>query len=346
MATYTITTNETYHKIVEKGQTFEVYHVSFENASKFANAEELKDALSEPGVYLLIKDIKGESPEVYVGEAEPLRERIKQHVFLRNNKKEFCWTELIVFVNIHNEWSKADVKFIENGLYNELINSASYKVSNSTIPTKSKVIDPSLCQKHIEAIRLLSPFFGHPKLFEKNTIAKTNDVTKAEGPSKETREKGIIKSKRARRFGMREKFWEVLLKVFSKDSSFALFKEKSTRTSNTIDIATGVKGLWWSLKLRRDSLCCRVYIDRKKGPEDNQKILNKLKKDRKKIEKKFGNKLIWDEHEGDNVVTVECQLPGGWGDPEDKWPEIAKEDLKIVKRFVNALKEPIAKLSI
>ena len=181
MATYTVTTSETQQKIAEKGQTFYAFRFSIEKAQDFVSDSQNVVALSEPGVYLLIRDVDDEPPEVYVGEAEPLIKRIKQHIADRNKGKEFAWTEAVVFVNIANEWMKNDIKYIENGLYEELVKAGRYKVKNATVPTKSKVVDSALCIKHIEAIKQLAPWYGHTKLFKGKLVSKPKTLKTTTG---------------------------------------------------------------------------------------------------------------------------------------------------------------------
>ncbi len=207
-------------------------------------------------------------------------------------------------------------------------------------------------QEHIDSINWLNEtdngcdfYLLEAKLIKIGDSLLALDVNKVASPSNEIRERGKIRSKDARRFGMREKFWEVLLNEFKNDPSSTIFKNKVATGRNYINSPTGVSGINWSLMITQTYVTCRVYIDGGKGSDaDNREILNKLKKGRDKIEKLFGEKLEWNEEDGNRATSICYQLPGGWGDPEEKWPEFAKKDHEKTKRFISALKGPISKL--
>ena len=178
MKTITISSHDNYRKIKVSGETYEAYLTKYESSLSFVADKIPNDPLDGPCVYLLIRDVDDECPSVYVGEAEPGLTRIKQHIAKRKKGAEFAWTEMVVFSNIANEWTKSDIKFIENGIYSALVRAGRYTIENSTVPTKSKVSDPSLCARHIQSIIGLASLLGHPKLF------KEYATRKATGPSK------------------------------------------------------------------------------------------------------------------------------------------------------------------
>ncbi len=64
-----------------------------------------------PGVYFLIgNDIETGEPSVYVGEAEEVAKRLKQHV-----SKEF-WNQVVAFVSKDENLTKAHIKYLEGKL--------------------------------------------------------------------------------------------------------------------------------------------------------------------------------------------------------------------------------------
>ena len=74
------------------------------------NCEELEKA----GVYILIgNDPQTNAPRAYIGEAEVIRERLKQH-----KTKEF-WVSAIVFISKDENLTKAHVRYLENRLLAE-----------------------------------------------------------------------------------------------------------------------------------------------------------------------------------------------------------------------------------
>jgi hypothetical protein len=73
-----------------------------------------RDELEKAGVYILLgSDPVTNSPRAYVGEAEAIRDRLRQH-----KSKEF-WVSAIVFTSKDENLTKAHVRFLENRLLAE-----------------------------------------------------------------------------------------------------------------------------------------------------------------------------------------------------------------------------------
>lgn len=73
-----------------------------------------REELDKAGVYILSgSDPLSGSPRAYIGEAEVIRERLKQH-----KTKEF-WISAIVFVSKDENLTKAHVRYLENRLLTE-----------------------------------------------------------------------------------------------------------------------------------------------------------------------------------------------------------------------------------
>jgi hypothetical protein len=73
-----------------------------------------REELDKPGVYILTgSDPKTNAPHAYIGEAEVIRERLKQH-----KAKEF-WISAIVFVSKDENLTKAHVRYLESRLLDE-----------------------------------------------------------------------------------------------------------------------------------------------------------------------------------------------------------------------------------
>ncbi len=73
-----------------------------------------REELNRAGVYILIgSDPQSNAPRAYIGEAEVIRERLKQH-----KSKEF-WVSAIVFVSKDENLTKAHVRHLENRLLSE-----------------------------------------------------------------------------------------------------------------------------------------------------------------------------------------------------------------------------------
>src|SRR5580658_5843991 len=73
-----------------------------------------REELDKAGVYILIgSDPQTNAPRAYIGEAEIIRDRLKQH-----KTKEF-WVSAIVFVSKDENLTKAHVRFLESRLLAE-----------------------------------------------------------------------------------------------------------------------------------------------------------------------------------------------------------------------------------
>lgn len=73
-----------------------------------------RDELEKAGVYILVgSEPSTNSPRAYIGEAEVVRDRLKQH-----RTKEF-WISAIVFVSKDENLTKAHVRYLENRLLDE-----------------------------------------------------------------------------------------------------------------------------------------------------------------------------------------------------------------------------------
>ena len=118
--------------------------------------------LKNPGVYLLFgKDEIGNNL-VYIGEAEIIIERLKQHL----SQKDF-WNEVITFISKDENLNKAHIKYLENRLFEIAQKVNRYTLNNQSTPTKSSISesDRAEMEEFIENIKLLTNTLGH-KVFE------------------------------------------------------------------------------------------------------------------------------------------------------------------------------------
>ncbi|WP_295400515.1 GIY-YIG nuclease family protein [uncultured Thiocystis sp.] len=85
-----------------------------------------REELEKSGVYILTgTDPNSGSPRAYIGEAEVIRERLKQH-----KSKEF-WVSAIVFVSKDENLTKAHVRYLEGCLISEAIQVGRFTLENS-----------------------------------------------------------------------------------------------------------------------------------------------------------------------------------------------------------------------
>ena len=143
-----------------------------------------RDDLQDPGVYFLIgePDDLGK-PEIYIGEAEQLIKRIKQH----NSSKEF-WQTAICFVSVKQNLNKAHIKFLENHCCEVAKDANRCNLQNSNTPTKSSLTnkDRDFVLRFFEELKIIIGTLGFPifdsiKRERKNIIFCKGKDARAEG---------------------------------------------------------------------------------------------------------------------------------------------------------------------
>lgn len=121
-----------------------------------------RDDSENTGIYFLLGKNENNSTTVYIGEAEKMFSRLKQHF----KDKEY-WSNAIVVISKDNLLNKAHVKYLENKFYVLAQDSGRADIINSTIPTKSSVseYDKAMLQEFITNTKLLVNTLGY-KIFE------------------------------------------------------------------------------------------------------------------------------------------------------------------------------------
>ncbi|MDZ7801667.1 MAG: GIY-YIG nuclease family protein [Trueperaceae bacterium] len=117
----------------------------------------VRDELGQPGVYVLTGPGEAATPQVYVGEADVLRERIKQHVA----SKEF-WTRLVAFTSTNEGLNKAHVRYLESRLVGLARDANQWKVANGTQPASPPLseADRADAEWFLEEMMLIFPVLG------------------------------------------------------------------------------------------------------------------------------------------------------------------------------------------
>ncbi len=136
-----------------------VYKVSRNELNEFANRSDSEFT----GVYFLFGKDEDNNITVYIGEAEKMLVRLKQH--LKDNN---YWNDCIAVVSKDNILNKAHVKFLENKFYNLANDAKRAVIVNNTIPTCSSIseFDESMLEEFIENTKLLVNTLGY-KVFDK-----------------------------------------------------------------------------------------------------------------------------------------------------------------------------------
>jgi hypothetical protein len=124
-----------------------------------------------PGIYFLFgnEDEIGK-PKVYIGEAESLFVRLKQH----NTGKDF-WNTAICFISETKNLNKAHIKYLENYCVGQSKRINKCKLENSTIPTQSSLTeqDVEFVLSFFDDLKILIAALGFP-IFEESKKEKEN----------------------------------------------------------------------------------------------------------------------------------------------------------------------------
>jgi len=136
-----------------------------------------------PGIYCLKSNSDSESfqEKIYIGEAENVKVRIKQH--LQNSKKDFV--ELIFFISKDDLLTKTQIKYLESRLVQLAIDSKTAEIENNTTPSLPTLheADISDMEYFLEQLKLILPVMGFRFLIssiikqtEKETVQEQNKV--------------------------------------------------------------------------------------------------------------------------------------------------------------------------
>ena len=136
-----------------------VYKISRNDLGEFAHRSDSEYT----GVYFLFGRDEENNDTVYIGEAERMLVRLKQHLRDRD-----YWNDCVVVISKDNILNKAHVKYLENKFYNLASDSKRASIVNSTVPTCSSIseFDEAMLEEFIENSKLLVNTLGY-KVFEK-----------------------------------------------------------------------------------------------------------------------------------------------------------------------------------
>jgi len=115
-----------------------------------------RDELTRSGVYFLVgNDPIDGNPLAYIGEAEAIRDRLKQH-----RSKEF-WVSVVVFCSKDENLTKAHVRYIEARLIEDAKETGRYKLENAQASSsKLPESDKEDMEVFLERIRQVLPVLG------------------------------------------------------------------------------------------------------------------------------------------------------------------------------------------
>jgi hypothetical protein len=113
-----------------------------------------------PGIYCLKSNSDSDSfqEKIYIGEAENIKTRIKQH--LQNSKKDFV--EMIFFISKDDLLTKTQIKYLESRLVQIAIDSRTAEIENNTTPSLPTLheADISDMEYFLDQLKLILPVMG------------------------------------------------------------------------------------------------------------------------------------------------------------------------------------------
>lgn len=131
--------------------------------------------LAACGVYFLFgKSDSDEKGIVYIGEAENVYERLKQHD--ASNGKDF-WNECIVYISKDNRLNKAHIKYLEHRCYLLAKEADRYYIENSSIPADASLTEAEQAEmeEFLYNICMINNVLGH-KVLEPLVTEVVNDT--------------------------------------------------------------------------------------------------------------------------------------------------------------------------
>ncbi|MGL5255430.1 MAG: GIY-YIG nuclease family protein [Proteocatella sp.] len=114
------------------------------------------------GIYFLFgRNDESEKESVYIGEAENVFVRLKQHLA----GKDF-WNECITFVSKDNRLNKAHIKYLEHECYWLAKNANRYIVENPSIPAKASLTEAEEAElaEFLHNVKIIMNTLGHKVL--------------------------------------------------------------------------------------------------------------------------------------------------------------------------------------
>lgn len=152
-----------------------IYKISRNELFLFQNRVDCQNT----GVYFLFGNDIDKGDTIYIGEAERIYDRLKQHL-----NDIVYWNECIVVISKDNHLNKAHVKYMEHQFYGIAKEVGRFKIVNASTPTRASVseYDVAMLEEFIERTQLLTNILGK-KVFEsivdeKSAKIKDEDIFK------------------------------------------------------------------------------------------------------------------------------------------------------------------------
>ena len=146
-----------------------VYKVSRNELKKFAERTDSENT----GIYFLFGKDEENYDTIYIGEAEKILSRLKQHL-----KDANYWSECVVVISKDDLLNKAHVKYLESKFYEYVSKARRAKIVNASIPTRSSIDEfgVGMLEEFIDNAKLLINSLGY------NVFDSIEEDLKAKAP--------------------------------------------------------------------------------------------------------------------------------------------------------------------
>ena len=154
--------------------------------SQVAGAFERQE-LAQPGIYVLTGLTDDGAPRLYVGEADVLRDRLKQHVA----GKDF-WTRFVAFTSTNEGLNKAHVRYLESRLVGLAKAANQWGLDNGTVPASPPLseADKADAEWFLQEMLVIFPLLGIDAFEDAATQARGGSRTNAESGTLYLNERG------------------------------------------------------------------------------------------------------------------------------------------------------------
>jgi hypothetical protein len=165
------------------------------------------------------------------------------------------------------------------------------------------------------------------------------------GPSEEGREVGDQKRELAERHKLRLKFWGELLEL-AKAKGVQTHSNRAPSKDSYISGPTGKTGIRLNYVIwSKEKTSVELYIDTG-DKNENKSVFDQLFKNKKEIEKAFGDLILWERLDGRRASRIRVLIKkGGLQDAVSNWNIMQTEMIETMDRFSKALKPYLTSLS-
>jgi len=206
-------------------------------------------------------------------------------------------------------------------------------------------------QEHVTAIKWLNEFSPEDISFYlvKLEAYKLGDsepgpfLTPISGPSVEVKKIGEQKKELSERHLRRLEFWEKLLE--KAEAKTKLHSNVSPSKDNWVTAGAGKSGMGWAYAITMNKGSVELFIDF--GPDkkkETDEVYEKILQNKDKIEKEFGEPLMWDKIEGRRVCRIKSFTDIGGLKDTGKWDSIQEDMIDRMIRLEQSLRPALKKI--